>query len=1097
MTSMRSGWLGLVVFSTGCWGAGEEVPGAPTPPATAASVSPSFAVPTPDAATPELRIESRGEGVTLYWRSSSVGQLPVTTVGLGDVTRTTTDASGGVELAHAGGVEERWQPTAVGAEQSWLYARRPDDGCVAVGVTFGGAGLDHADAEAVWLRTQGGSLVRYSHATWVDADGVRTAVPARWTGDRVALDVPDEVVARSRFPAVLDPTVSAVIPLTPLQPDAETGALDVGTQRVTQTDTSTLLFGVTRVRSTGIGAITVQAYDPSGVPSPRSFRGVPGTGLISFLNNGSPQEYESASYGSGAMVVTRTWLDGLVAARVQPSGISIDRAPIVLRADRSPPLSNYNTLKLACTPSTCLAVYLLHAPLADPNSAVSVQRVGTDGRLLDPIPLGIGSFPSTTGAYVVALADRFIVAWTNQLAGSPTNVVAARVMADGRVLDLGGRAISVAGAARSSVRVATDGTRVFMSWYATASGSRLTGWYTQLFDADLNPASTLAYHGDLGAYTDRGDLWWDGSSYVQLGLATTLVHRHIVRFDATGARLDATPRRLDAVSGTSIIPARGGFFVPGSALTRYDSLAAQVGSPWAVVQGYSPPEGPTVDSDGSAFVASWYQLHPAAGRAPTQSFVRLSSSGSVLDAPPIAIPVTAGTRSGFGLFHEGTRAQSFRWPGVSFRYERQAIDLAARTASAPVAVTVTGDDTTGAVVRGDTVRLFLRGGCATRLNTSWANIDPAPVCFATAPYASAAAFDGTNFTFVYRLGTRDTPSHLFLRRMNRDGDLLDTPARDLSALGDVRVNAFSLAYGGGAYLLAWNQSNEMRAARVAPDGSPGVPVSLGVWSPDATPVPRPLTPGVVFDGVNFVVAWPGYPDTSLRAARVSPAGVVLDATPFTIVPGGASQPLIAPSPTMASDGRGSTLFVYNAFDADLAGEQVRAVYFREDGVVTADAGAATDVPRDVGVVPVDAPVSVDVGTDAGTPVTDLGVTTDAGGTTDLGSPVDLGVDSDGGVVTDLGSTTDVTIVVDVPTSPDAGVGIPDVAADRPVGTDLGAVDGGTRDAATTDVPAGGTPPDDGGGLCDVGGTPGRSTNGGFIALAALALVGVRRRVRSR
>jgi len=1087
MTSTRSGWLGLAVFTTGCWGVAEEAPGAPTPVATAASVSPSFALPTPEAATRDLRIEPRGEGVTLRWQSSSVGPLPVTTIGLGAVTRAAADAVGGVALAHAGGVEERWQPTAVGAEQSWRYARRPDDGRVAVGVIFGGAGLDHADAEGVWLRTPGGSLVRYSHATWVDADGVRTAVPARWTGDRIALDVPDEVVTRSRFPAVLDPTVSAVIPLTPSQPDAGTGALEMGTQRVTQTDTSALLFGVTRVRGTGIGAITVQAYDPSGVPSPRSFRGVPATGLISFLNNGSPQEYASASYGSGVMVAAATWQYGLVAARLQPSGVSIDRSPIVLRPDRSPPLSNYNTLKLACSTSTCLAVYLLHVPLADPNSAVSVQRVDTDGRLLDPAPLPVGSFPATSGAHVVALADRFIVAWTKQIAGSPTNVVAARVMADGRVLDPGGRALSVAGAARSSVRVATDGTRVFMSWYATASGSRLTGWYTQLFDADLAPLSPLAYHSDINAAEGPMDLWWDGSHYVQLCRASTLVPRQVVRFDATGARLDATPRRLDAVGEASIVPGRGGFFTMGSAVTRYDSLGAQTGSPWPVVQGYSPPEGAAVDSDGSAFVASWYQLHPADGRAPTQSFARLSASGAIVDVPPIEVPVGPGTRGGFGLFHEGTRAQSFRWPAGSGRYERQAIDLVARTGGAPVSVnvTATGSDATSTVVRGDTQRLFLRGGCATRLDASWANLDPAPVCFATSPIGSAAAFDGTNFTFVYRLGTQFSSAPLFLRRMNRDGDLLDTPARDLSSLGN--VSTFRLAYGGGAYLLAWTEANEVRVARIGLDGSPGARVSLGVWAPDSTPVPRPLTPGVVFDGASFVVAWPGYPDTSLRAARVSPAGAVLDATSFVIIPGGASQPLIAPPVAMASDGRGSTLFLFNAFDADLAGEQVRAVYFREDGVVTADAGgppvdagAAPDVPRDVGVVPVDAPgpvdapVPVDVQTDAGAPVTDLGATGDA----TLGSDV-----------------------IDVPTSPDAGVGVHDVAVDRPVGADLGAVDSGTTDATTADVPAdvpaAGTPPDDGGALCDVGGTPGRASNGGFIALAALALVGIRRRARAR
>lgn len=872
------------------------------------------------------------------------------------------------------------------------------------------------------------------------------------------------------FAAVLTPAVSAAINLTPSYPDAPEGTPEMGPLRVVQTGASTLVFSASRIRGTGTGIMTVQTYDPSGVPTPRSFRGLPATALTSFL--AGSEDYRAVSYGTGVMVLARTWLDGLVAARVDPAGVSLDRSPIELRPDRSPPIAYPS---LACNAASCLVVY--RSGSAD--GSISATRIGTDGRRLDDDALALGR-PALGPPQVVALSDRFIVAWTNQVPGSPTDVVATRVMADGRVLDAGGRGVSVAGAARSVVRVATDGSRVFMSWYATASGSRLTGWYTQLFDADLSPVSPLTYHADLNAQGAQLDLWWDGSHYVHHGAGSA--GRQVVRFDASGARVDATPVALSAVSGDAYVaPARGGFFTTDGAPRRYGQLGAPEGAAWPVVRGYSPPESVAVDSDGTDFLAGWYQLHPTVGGTPAQSLVRLSAAGSVLDAPPIVVPLTAASREGLFLTHEGTRADVFRgFPGTG-RYERQRVDLATRAVTPPV--TVTGS--VGTIVRGGAQRLLLSGGCATRFDLSWANLDPAPVCFATSPRRSAAAFDGSNFTFVYSVVPDIGTAGSYLRRMNRDGDILDTPARSLAPVGV--GGSSSIAYGGGTYLVTWGGNPTIQAARIAPDGTAGAPLSLGTSEPGTFPVQRPVNPAVVFDGANFVVVWPGYPDTSLRAARVSPAGVVLDTTPLTVVPGGASQPLVAPTPAMASDGRGTTAIVYTAFDPDLAGEQVRAVFLREGGVVIADAGvpptdagAAADVPPDVGAVPVDAPVALD----ASVPPGDLGGgAVDAGGVADSGAPADSDAPADIGSPVDSGSSTDRGVVADLASTSDVAP-----AADA-LGADVVPV----ADASGTDAGAGGDPPDDGGAICDVGGTPGRSTPRGLIALAALGLALVRRR----
>ncbi len=824
----------------------------------------------------------------------------------------------------------------------------------------------------------------------------------------------------------LVPGAAAAINLSPSVPDAEPGTLDMGTMLAVWTDTSTLLFSVTPVG--GVGAVTVQAYDPSGAPVARSFRGVPALGPIDY-HPANVQSYRVASYGAGAMVVALTASDGISAARVQPSGVSLDRAPIVLRPEGSPSLVDSNDLGLACTPSTCLAVYGQY-PDADPNTSVAAQRVGTDGRLLDAVPLALGWWARST-PMVVALADRFIVAWTTELSGSPSNVVAARVMADGRVLDLGGRDLGAVGAARLNLRIATDGTRVFMSWYARASGSNPAGWYTRLFDADLNPISALAYHADLSAAPYQLDLWWDGTHYVQHGTSTSSGGpRQVVRFDATGARVDAVPQRLavDSAFG-AVVPARGGFFRAGSPLVRYNALGAPQGTPWPVVQGYSPPSGVAISSNGTDFLAAWYNLRPAAGRPATQSFVRLSTAGAAIDAAPLALPLTAGTIYGFGLVYDGDHADAFRFLDVAGQHERQTINFATRTGAPPVTMAVGPSG----VVRGGSQRLFLRE-CARRFDASWAALVPAESCYA-AGFSNlpnpVAASDGTNFAIVFRMGGPYFST--YLARLNRDGVLLDTRARELPSLRSATI--LHLAYGGGTYLVAWKAGDTLGTTLLAPDGSLGANVPLGTSIGDY--------PEVVFDGINFLVVWTGSGDGSLRAVRVSPAGVVLDPTPLAII-GDDAQPVRAAPPVMASDGHGTTAFVYTAFDPDLAGGQVRAAFFHDDGGTIPDAGAPLDAPRDVGVGPV-----VDA------------------------SVVDASV-VDASVVD--ASVVDASVV-------DASV------------VDASVVDATIADAA--DVGTGrGTPHDDGA-ICDVGGTPGRTTHRGLVVLAAFGLALARRRSGSR
>lgn len=124
--------------------------------------------------------------------------------------RTTSD---GVVLLDHGAAVQRLETSGSHLEQSFEFDEAPGTTGPLV-VTLRVRGFDHAglDALGAHFTAQGTSVgVRYGHGTWVDARGERTAVPVELDGERLRLTVPAEVMARSRFPAVLDPTLDPEI----------------------------------------------------------------------------------------------------------------------------------------------------------------------------------------------------------------------------------------------------------------------------------------------------------------------------------------------------------------------------------------------------------------------------------------------------------------------------------------------------------------------------------------------------------------------------------------------------------------------------------------------------------------------------------------------------------------------------------------------------------------------------------------------------------------------------------------------------------------------------------------------------------------------
>jgi hypothetical protein len=136
-------------------------------------------------------------------------------------------------------------------------------------------------------------------------------------------------------------------------------------------------------------------------------------------------------------------------------------------------------------------------------------------------------------------------------------------------------------------------------------------------------------------------------------------------------------------------------------------------------------------------------------------------------------------------------------------------------------------------------------------------------------FAPVIASDGVNFLSVFNDQTADEQAISFAR-LSSAAAPLDGAGKDAfrfaGSMGD-----FSVAYGGGTYLVVWHWWKQIWAARVARDGT----------LIDTTPIlvrdaPNVSKPHVAWSGSSFLVTWlePGNSEQFIHAASIDAAGHV-------------------------------------------------------------------------------------------------------------------------------------------------------------------------------------------------------------------------------
>ncbi|QDG50047.1 hypothetical protein FIV42_04635 [Persicimonas caeni] len=165
--------------------------------------------------------------------------------------------------------------------------------------------------------------------------------------------------------------------------------------------------------------------------------------------------------------------------------------------------------------------------------------------------------------------------------------------------------------------------------------------------------------------------------------------------------------------------------------------------------------------------------------------------------------------------------------------------------------------------------------------------DPIPIATGVSRQINPhVAYGGGTYLVVWEDADSNT---VYSRRVDADtGDLLDSGPLAVASSGPSKSEP-ALAYGGGEFLIAWSDGRDdedgcgVFATRVSSDGQARAVGELEFTNLYACPRRVAAT----FGAHHFLLAWsaaapaPG-PDYEVRAARISPAGALLDPSGFDV-----------------------------------------------------------------------------------------------------------------------------------------------------------------------------------------------------------------------
>ena len=566
-------------------------------------------------------------------------------------------------------------------------------------------------------------------------------------------------------------------------------------------------------------------------------------------------------------------------------------------------------------------------------------RVSPDGVVLDPEPLIVGGGGPTSGPAISAGGGSSLVTWETCVANCATGpprvfqTQGARVSPSGVVLDSIEIGPPNGGIDPRRPDVAFDGTNHLVVWQQVGTVSPSLQY--DVFARRVSPAGTAVGQAfpitSQPASEELPAVGFDGTNFLAVWNADPVSSSGRVR----GARVTPGAVVLDA-SGFDISTDRGS--APTVAFDGMNHFVAWA-SPTGPVNDDDPLLGRRVSPDGSLVdpvaLSLGQGLHPSLGAGEGMTLLSFESikligflrpaeiratrlSGPApLDNPPFIVTNPANGQQSPSIAFDGS-GHLVVWvdqrPGFeSDIYAGRIGPNGTRLDGNGIAVaTVPGNQVEPSVAFDGTNYLVVWQHLPTataddyrsdvfgaRATPAGEVLDPEGIPIATTTDNEdrpVVAFDGTNYLVAWH----ERYGGIHATRISTAGTVLDSTALTISPNG---WNA-AVAYGGGSYLVVWNPTgNDDRIAgsRVGTDGSVLDPAGVTI-SPSSH---NEAEPAIAFDGTNYLVAWDDNrndPWGDIFAARVSPAGTVLDPSGIAVAANSSPAGLAQREPSVAANG---------------------------------------------------------------------------------------------------------------------------------------------------------------------------------------------------
>ena len=808
------------------------------------------------------------------------------------------------------GVEERATNGPDGVAFSWHFSE-PFDGPAVASLSLDRHELHETSDEGLTLRTpdrERGLFV--THAVWIDADERRTEIPAQWRDGAIEFRVAAELVARSTFPAVLDPTIGPEL-FNP--PSISSGTDAPGEQwepaACVSSDGLTALFvwadsrrwgeptaiygarvshsgGVSDRVGLHLGAVTSAetTVAPSCATAAGGFQ-------VAWVAGGSVTERYLPRFGDPAP--TGTW--GADAGRVWVSSKGGARGVLV----QSRPTGGTVTL--------------------------AIRRFAANGSPVDAAPLTIATGVTLTSTpTLTATSSSYVVAWSEEDAGGTTRVHVSAVPATGAASPTRSELVR---ADVIDLTSASDGTNALIAWNTASEGIR--GHKVAADGTPIGVAASLTRGATdsmprLAHSTDGYHLVWRtaGSSFFYKGVVAPASAPGLV-----------TEVLLDRTTTANPYLAVGG----------HGDLAVMAYQDQEADHPYLGKGIWSLRIDDNAFVGSYYWLPEKTSTAAPATYLAqvewgttrygLVYRGSLYDTSwdsPQVLGRMIGPdgTGGFGSF----RVRARRNHEIEDRYEYRiassetdfmviftdrilggSVSLEAAVipemSASPTGFTVDQYSVTGEVVThpsGRDVDVFYRSGSSIARRT----VSATRTVSAEATVASARS-DAGYLRADRGLITWWSPS---LREV---GTKRYSPSRTQSAIPITTYNLFepAVAGSGTSYLYVWVEDAPSTPARVFAQrlSADGSPAGSRMLLADAD------HPDVTWTGSEFLVVMEI--GDEVGAVRISAEGVLLDETP-AILTDDVGPP--ARRPSVDSDERRRALVSYERMMDEAGSMQVQA-----------------------------------------------------------------------------------------------------------------------------------------------------------------------------